>query len=138
MGGGIKGEGGGLSNVVDNDNVAQVLEAGADRLDGLPDRSMNEHNAGAAIVEHVDVIIGTQHGVDREGDRAHLNHAKEGGGKLWRIEQKQGYALLHVNAKIKQAIANTVSKLGNLRIRIGLAFRVDSDCPASPFGDMPV
>ena len=58
---------------------------------------MDEEGARTAIIEHVDVVLGAQHGIDGNSDSSYFDGAKEGCGKLWGVEQQERDALFHLN-----------------------------------------
>src|SRR2546421_7860286 len=45
----------------DDDEVAQVLQFRKDWLNLLPDRGMDKENTRAAVIEHIDIVPGTQY-----------------------------------------------------------------------------
>src|SRR5205823_2538720 len=80
---------------------------------------MDEEGARAAVIEHVYVVIGAQHGIDGDGDGSYFDGAKESRGELWGVEQQECHALFHLNAQVEEAIADTVTEFCDLGVRVG-------------------
>lgn len=102
-----------------DDDVAQVLEFCQDWLYLRPERGMDEEGARATVIEHVDVVIGAQHGIDGNGDGSYFDGAKEGCGELRGVEQQERDALFHLNTQVEEAIAGTVAEFRDLGVRVG-------------------
>src|SRR5438105_8917745 len=85
----------------DNNDVAQIFEMWQNSLHFLPDGSMDEHYSRPTIVEHIDIVVGTERGIHRHGNRPNFDSSKKGGGKLWRVEQQEGAALFQSDADIE-------------------------------------
>src|SRR5450759_2877186 len=103
----------------DDDEVAQVFQFRKDWLYLLPDRRMDKENTRTAVIEHIDVVFGAQHGVHGNSDSPYFDGAKEGGGELWSIKQEEGDALFHLDTQVEETIANAVSEFGDLGIGVG-------------------
>jgi len=87
---------------------------------------VDEQDSRPAIVQHIYVVVGAQHGVYRHRDGSHFDSAKECRGKLWGVKQQQGHALFHIKAQVEQPITYAVGKFRDLRIGICLAFMINS------------
>ena len=75
----------------------------------------------AAVIEHIDIVIGAQQGIHGHGDGPYFYSAEESRGKLGRIEQQECDALFHVNTQVEQPVPGTVAQFRDLRIRISLS-----------------
>ena len=69
---------------------------------------MDEEGARAAVIEHVDVVIGAQHGIDGDSDGSCFDSAKEGCGELRGVEQQKRDA---ETAKKKAAADGAAAKV---------------------------
>src|SRR5437588_4449492 len=114
------------------DDVPQVFELRQDLFHLLPQRRVDNQGTRTAVIEHIHVVVGTQHGVDRNSYGSYFDGAKEGCGKLWGVEQQEGDALLQVDAKVEQPIADTVRQFRYLRVGIGRSFVINSGLCAAP------
>ena len=92
---------------------------------------MDEEGARAAVIEHVDVVIGAQHGIDGDGDGSYFDGAKEGCGELRGVEQQKRDALFHLNTQVEETIADAVTEFGDLGVRVGRSLIKDGGFSAS-------
>ena len=99
---------------------------------------MNEQCARPAVIEHVDIIVGPQHCIQWNGNRTYFDCSEKGGGKVRRVQQEQGYALLHINAQVEQTIANAIGQFRDLRVSISLPIVINGGFGSASLGEVTV
>src|SRR6266487_1897375 len=86
----------------DDNDMPQILKLCENWRYLLPERSMDQQDVRAAVIEHIDIVIGAQQGIHRHGDGPYFYSAEKSRGKLGRIEQQECDALFHVNTQVEQ------------------------------------
>ena len=89
----------------------------AQRLEQRPEVGLDEQHAGAAVVEHVEVVLRAQLGVQWHGDGADLDRAEEGAGELRRVVEQHTHALLQLDAERPQRVPRPVDALREVAVR---------------------
>ena len=109
-----------------HNDVPQVFELRQDLFHLLPQCRVDNQGTRAAVIEQIHVVVGTQHGVDRNSYGSYFDGTKEGCCKLRGVEQQEGHALLQVDAKVEQPIPDAVRQFRYLRVGIGRSFVINS------------
>jgi hypothetical protein len=92
---------------------------------------MDEEGARAAVIKHVDVVVGAQHSIDGDSNSSYFDGAKKGRGELWGVKQQERNALFHLNTQVEEAIAGAVTEFGDLGVRVGRSLVKDGGFSAS-------
>src|SRR3989440_2359958 len=121
-----------------DDDVPQVFELRQDLFHLLPQRRVDNQGTRTAVIEHIHVVVGAQHSVDRHRYSSYFDGTKEGRGKLGGVEQQEGHALLQVDAKVEQPIPDAIGQFCYLRVGIGRSFVINSGLCAAPLCEVTI
>ena len=109
-----------------NHRGAQIGETVEDRLDCLRQVCGNHHRFRATVLEHVGVLLGRQHGVERHRDDAGADRAPERDREIHRVEHQQHDAVLRPQPECLQAASEPAGRCLQLGIS-QCALRVGED-----------
>jgi hypothetical protein len=92
--------------LADHDQMLQVGQLAAHRLDGGQHGLVDEERAGATVAQHVGVVGRLQQRVEADVNRADLERAEEGGGPLGTVGRQHGHVLAEAHAEPAQGVAH--------------------------------
>src|SRR5580692_5084140 len=98
----------------------------------------DEGNTGAAVVEHVFVVLRLGLRVDGYSDGTDFDRAEKGVKKFRRVEEQKKDALFGTDAESEQGIAGAIRVFQELLIGDPLVAALDSDFVAAAFLDVAV
>ena len=98
----------------------------------------HDRDLRAAVVEEVEVVLGAQQRVGRDGHRADLDRAPERAEELRRVETQHEHAVFHLHAQLEQRVARAVDEVVHIAIRERAAFAVERRRVLPPCGDVAI